>query len=259
MKRTTTFVGLILSALFIVPLTAFAQEDEAMGELADVWIMVPKAGMEAQFSAAAAAHIKFRAEAGESRTWQAYRVVIGHNVNIIQYRSCCSTWADQDAYEAEDAEKGLSANWNENVHQYVEHYHHYIERMDLDISHWPDGTEGPYFGVTTWSDKQGAGPASGQAQEKLSQLAKEHGWGDAGNEWIWLSRIGGKPVTVLVSPYENFADMAPPEQSFFEFIAEKIGAEEAGAIFADFSSGFTGSDYTVWKLDEALSTAEGDD
>ena len=64
---------------------------------------------------------------------------------------------------------------------------------------------------------------------------------------MWMSRIGGGDKTILVSSFENFADMAPPEQSFFEFMTETVGAEEAGKILSDFSSGFSSSDYTVWE------------
>jgi hypothetical protein len=263
MKKTSVFVGMICSAALLMPLSVTSQEEEGPpGPLSDVWLIVPKAGMDAQFAEAAAAHIQFRVEAGESRTWQAYRVAVGHNVDVIQYRSCCFEWAGLDANEAEDAELGLSANWNENVGQYVDHYHHYLETADWENSHWPfpdDSTAGPYYSVTTWTDKQNRGPASNRARVRLSELAKEHGWTDAGNEWLWLTRETGKAMTMIVSSHENYADMAPPEQGFFEFLAEKIGEEGAGAIFDAFGSGFTDSDHTIWLLDDALSTPESND
>jgi hypothetical protein len=263
MKKTSIIVGMICSAALIVPLSVTSQEEEAPpGPLSDVWLIVPKAGMDVQFAEAVAAHMQFRVDAGEERTWQGYRVAVGHTLNVIQFRSCCFEWAGIDANEAEDVELDLSANWNENVDQYVDHYHHYLETADWENSHWPfpdDATAGPYYGVTSWTNKEGRGPASNRAREKLSELAKEHGWTDAGNEWLWLSREAGKPVTMIVSSHENYADMAPAEQGFFEFIAEKIGEEEAGALFAAFGSGFTDSDYTIWVLDEDLSTSESDD
>jgi hypothetical protein len=62
---------------------------------------------------------------------------------------------------------------------------------------------------------------------------------------------------MLVSPYDSFADMAPPEQEFFDFVAEKLGSEEeAGKIFAAFSGGFTGSSYTIWQHRPDLSSPE---
>jgi hypothetical protein len=122
------------------------------------------------------------------------------------------------------------------VWQYVDHAHHYIEYMDWENSHWPDGeSDGPYFGVTAWKMKPNQGSGPREARLKLSQMALENGWGDADNQWLWHWRIG--------------------EQSFFEFITEHMGSEEeASALFDQFGSGFAGSDYTVWVHREDLST-----
>ncbi len=66
-------------------------------------------------------------------------------------------------------------------------------------------------------------------------------------------------MLAIVSSYDNYADMEPPEQSFFEYASEKLGAEEAGAMFSDFGNGFTDSDYTVWAFDEDLSAPDDGD
>ena len=79
-------------------------------------------------------------------------------------------------------------------------------------------------------------------------MALSEGWSEAGNSWLWLSRVGGKPIIMVVTPFSDYADMQPPEPSFFEFISEKMGSEEAaGALFDTFGSGLAGSDYTVWQ------------
>jgi len=63
----------------------------------------------------------------------------------------------------------------------------------------------------------------------------------------------------IVTSKENYADMESPEPSFFEFLTEKLGAEEAGMVFANFGSGFTSSDYTIWRRDDSLSTPSQDE
>jgi hypothetical protein len=250
-------------AVLMMPLGLVAQEegaDEAPPPLTSTWTLLPKKGMEAEFAEAAAAEIKARAEKGESRQWFAYRPVVGDNLAVVHYRACCFNWADEDAAIAEDAELGLGESWGENVGPYVDHYHHHFERADWENSHWPDtGTSGPLFGVTTWQWKQGVGPGPGQAREKLSQIGINDGWASDENNWLWFSRIGGAPQLSIVSSFENYADMEPPEQSFFEFIKEQIGEEEAGALFAQFGAGFASSDYTVWRLDTDLSSPSGDE
>ena len=259
MKRATFIVS---AAALLLPFGALAEHHEAEPSLTDVWIMVPKQGMEAEFTEAAEAHMARRKEAGESRDWSAFRVAVGHNVNVVQFRACCFDWADQDAYLAADYQESLGADWNENVHPYVDHYHHYIEEIDRENSHWEDGeaTEGPYYGVTTWHWKEGAGPGPGEMRKKLSQIALEDGgWADSGRNWLWLSRTGGKPVLAIVSPYSSYADMEPPEKSFFDTVSESVGAEAAAEMFKTFGSGFSSSDYTVWEYDANLSTSSDDE
>ncbi len=257
MKKTSFMASLAGIAVLALPLSLIAQEEEADAPdpLSDVWMMIVKPGMEAQFNEAVVTHMQFRKDAGEAREWQAYRVVLGHNMAPIGFRACCFDWADLDVYAATDEEKGLTANFNENVGQYVDHFHHYFEVSDWENSHWPEtGTSGPYYGVTTWTNKQGADPASGAAMEEMSQLALTEGWADDENNWLWMSRVGGDEMISLISSFENFADMAPPEQSFFEYAVEKRGEEAAGEMLEAFGSGFENSDYTIWKLDESLST-----
>ena len=260
MKKVSFIVSV---AALLLPIGAFADahEEEEQALLSDVWWVVPKKGMEAEFFEAAEAHMAFRAEAGESRSWWAYTVAAGKNTAPVQFRSCCFDWADFDAHVAEDQEKGFGEHWNANVDQYVDHYHHYIEQSDMENSHWPDeGTDGPYYGVTTWSYKPWSGPAPDEARKKLSQVALENGWAKDDNNWVWMTRQIGAPSLSIVSSYASFAEMEPPEQSFFEFIAEQMGSpEEASEVFKVFNSGFSGSDFTIWVQNTALSTPSDDD
>ena len=260
MKKPTVITGLFGVVTLALPLALWADDrEEAPPALSDVWIMVPKKGMEGEFSAAVAEHQAMRAETGDTRSWQVYTVEIGDHIGLYQFRACCFDWADQDAYEAEGADKGFGAHWNENVHPYVAHYRHYLEKLDWENSHWPDGQgNGPYYGVTTWKIKEGAGPAWSEARKTMSQLAINEGWASDDNNWLWISRIGGKDTLAIVSSYASYADMEPPEQSFFAWAGEQLGEEEAGALIGDFVSGFSSSDYTVWKHNEALSAQDGD-
>lgn len=258
MRRTPILVSLAGIAALALPLSSIAQDEdaaEAPPPLSDIWYMVVKPGMDTQFAEAMATHMQFRKDAGEGRSWQAYRVNVGHNMKPIQMRSCCFSWADLDSHDAAAAEAGLGENFQDNVAQYVEHYHHYFETTDWENSHWPaTGTSGPYYGVTSYTVKTGRGPESDAALETMSQLAKNEGWANDDNNWLWLTQIGGDSTIAIVSSNANYAEMAPPEQSFFEFAAEKLGEEEAGKLFHDFSNGFTDSDYSIWKLDESIST-----
>ena len=257
MKKSSAVSSFLVTAALLVPLSVFAdhhEEEAAAPAMHDVWLVVPKQGMQEKFFAAIAADTALRIEGGDSRAWQVYTVAVGEHPNVVQIRYCCFDWADQDAYDVDEEGKGFNDHWAEKVAPLVEHYHRYFEISDMENSHWPDGEgDGPFYGVTTWSQKLGAGPASSAARVKMSQMAINDGWADSGQNWLWLSRVGGSPKISIVTSYENYAAMAPPEQSFFEFASEKMGAEEAGKLFSDFSSGFSSSDYTVWQHEPELS------
>lgn len=247
--------GLLAVALLIPPLASWAQDDDR-NTLSDVWLIVPKQGMVQQFEAAAKTHLAYRRDAGDSRTWTAYQTSVGANPTLYQWRANGLDWADQDAYVAEDADNGYSAHWFANVDQYVDHYHHFMEVADLESSNWPaDLGQHPYYGVTSWTMKPNAGPDVTAARKELSRLAKEEGWAERGNHWIWLSRVGGRPTLMIATEFDDYADMAPPEQSFFAFVSEQIGAEEARALIDRFTAGFADSNYAVWAHRPDLSSS----
>ncbi len=243
--------------LMLVPLGLWAQ-DEQRAPLSDVWLIVPNKGMASQFEEAVRSHMAFRRDAGDSRSWEAYSAAIGDNPQLYQWRAGNLDWADQDAYVVEDREKGFGAHWAANVDQYVDHYHHYMERADYGNSHWPaDLGQHPYYGVTTWTWKQNTGPGPDDARKRLSEIARDGGWADRGNNWLWLSRTGGKPMLMIVTEFDDYADMAPPEQPFFAFVSEQLGSEqEARKLFARFAEGFSDSSYTVWAHRPDLSSPQ---
>jgi hypothetical protein len=257
MKKSSFITSILGTALLLIPLSLFAQDDER-ASLSDVWYVMPKAGMVAEFEAAAKAHIAFRRDAGDSRDWESFSAALGSNPQLYQWREGGLTWADMDAYIAEDTKNGYSEHWWANVDQYVDHYHHYVEQADYENSHWPaDLPQRPYYGVTTWKISSDAEMAANEALKELSKIALEEGWADMdGNTWLWQSRIGGSGALMIVSELENFAAMEPPEQSFFEFLSEKRSAEEAAELFAAFGAGYKDSSFTVWAHRPDLSSQE---
>lgn len=259
MRKSSIITGFFASALLLIPMSLWAQD--ARAPLSDAWYIVPKQGMVAQFEAAMKTHMAFRKDAGDSRNWEAYDSAVGGNPMLHQWRASGLNWGDMDSYAEEDAKNGYGANFMANVDQYVDHYHHYIERSDYENSNWPaDLAQTAYYGVTTWSVKQGAGMASEAARKQLSKIALDGKWD---SHWLWHTRIGGTPALMIVTEYDDYADMAPPEQPFFEFVAEKLGSEEeAGKLFQAFAQGFTESNYTIWAHRPDLSsqaTASSDD
>ena len=94
---------------------------------------------------------------------------------------------------------------------------------------------------------------------KYAQMAKEHNWADGKIYWVWESHIGGEPVESLIAPFKDYADMAPPEPTFREFVVKTVGEEKADAMYAKFSATIADEDYTVWKLLTELSMTKDED
>lgn len=247
--KLSTLAGLTAAAtLAAMPLTAVAEDHEEAPALASAWIFAPKKGMGAEFESAIKEHVAMRVDAGDSRDWQMYVPVVGKKMGIYTVRYCCFDWADQDAYQEESGDKGFGEHFNATVMPYVDHMHHYLERMDMENSSWPEDSDDlRLFGVTSWIWEEDAGMEVDEVRKEFSQTAIEHGWGEE-NPWLWINRIGGKPMLMLVTPHTSYADMVPPEQNFFEFMVENtdMEAEDVAEMFETFGDGFESSDYTIW-------------
>ena len=259
MKKSPFAAGALGALSLLLACSTGAQDDRAT--MTDVFLVMPKAGETAAFEQALRAHIAYRQDAGEQRSWEAYTVALGSNPRVYQFRSGGMDWGDFDAGVAEDAEKGLGAHWADNVDQYVDNFHHYIEVSDYDNSHWPaDMGQYTYYGVTSWSVDESAGAGPYEARVELSRIGLEGTWAETDDYWMWLSRIGGSPTLMIVSPYESFADMAPPEQEYYDYVVENVGEEEANRLFSTFSEGYGSSSFTVWahRPDLSVSAGSGD-
>ena len=91
----------------------------------------------------------------------------------------------------------------------------------------------------------------------MSQVAINQGWGTSDRSWIWTSTIGGKERNAIVVPHKNFADMAPGEESFYEFLSKHMGSEEAaGDLLKKFSSATWGTEFTIWEHLPGLSMSQ---
>ncbi len=256
MKRKNLLTVLVSLSLLLVIVSAQAQ-DESPPNVADLWIVTVDYPNTAAFEEAFKTHLAARKEAGDPRNWQMYTVVAGGGMDTYWVRYCCFKWADADAYAEWSQNSGVFDHWDEHVAQYVDDYHHRFQNLDLDNSNWPEDRTGDrYFGVTSWRLKPGTTGTRQAAIKALSAVGKEHGWS---RPWSWQSYVGGDAELAIVSPYVNFADMEPPEQSFFEFASEHLGAEETARLFNDFGSSFLSSEYTIFEHRPDLSMDDGED
>ncbi len=227
---------------------ALAQEDPP--NLADAWVMRPKAGQESDFEKKFKEHITFRKSKGDVRNWTVWTPVTGDDLNRYIVRSCCHEWKDQDAYREWTMKNGLLEHWNANVAPHVEAYEHHFYELDTENSNWTSTAPPAYVGVTMLEPKMGKSPMIADHVSKLSTAAKEMSWP---YEWAWTRRVGGGPHLAIVIPYASYAAMEAPEKSFAEALGEKIGKDEAGKVLAAWADNFKTSYYTIYALHREMS------
>lgn len=250
MKKTTTGLLAVL-ALCCAPLT-LADNHVKPPNIASVWTMTPKAEVgTAAFEAAMKEHMAWRMENGDTRSWQVYTVNSGGDRGDYTVRACCFSWADQDSYEKWAYDNNVGNTYEEQLGIHVEELSHTYQAVDIENSNWNEEDNPFYYvGVTRYTPNPAKSMQTGQIAEKMSQLAKEKGWP---RQWAWYRVIGGEDNLMLASGYRNYADMAPPEQSFYEFAAEHMGEDDAMAMLEDFGEGFWTSTYTIYRWREDLS------
>ena len=244
--KAKLLLGLLTAIACFMPHLVLAQDPPP---LAEMWMMVPKAGHAQELNEALKKHMDFRSEQGDPWRWDTYTPLLGEDLARVGVRSCCHNWADIDAYgEWSRSKPAVGAHFIEHVAPHVEKYAHYYEEIDWAGSHWNDkGPEYKYFAVTEFALKAGHAAEFHAARDKMSQIAINQGWANDERSWIWATTIGGKPTVSVVVPHENFASMADKGEGFMDFLARNLGSEEAAAeLLQQFSAATWGSDYQVW-------------
>lgn len=258
MKYSSQLNCLALATIFLLSgANAFAQ-DGPPGNIAEMWTMhVDPAAAEA-FEEAFKAHLAVRTENNDPFNWQVFVNNSGKVGPTYYVRTCCFSWAERDAYETWNTEHPqVMEDWGANVAAHVKGYEHDYSEMDFENSHWPDSGDTPkYVGVTTYKLAPGGWRNFNSAKTELSRIAIDNGWANDEHRWAWSSSVNGYPSVSIVFPYDNYADMASPDPSFFDFLSEQVGADKAAELFQQMNSGTKGSYYTIYTHRPDLSMSE---
>ena len=246
----------IVCVLLLLPGWCVAADKEEATVIADSWTMVPNDGHGDQFETALKEHLAMRADKGDSRQWQTYVPVTGEDLNFYVVRSCCAEWAEQDSYRVWTKET-LGNHFNDTVDPHVQSYSHNFSEIDRKNSHWGDDTKANYVGVTHYEVKMGHGRQMNAAIKEMSGLAKDNNWP---HNWSWSYPVGGSYTVNLAIPFENFAAMAPLQESFYEFVSKTLKSEKkADQLFEDFTDSFKSSKYSIYRLRSDLSMSAKED
>ncbi|MGJ8663397.1 MAG: hypothetical protein ACSHWU_07095 [Marinicella sp.] len=245
----------ILWVLMLMPALCLAEE-KAPTLLSDSWTITPKADHVADFEAAFKEHLAMRTEKGDTRHWDTYVAVTGDKLNSYIVRSCCKPWAEQDTY-SKWSQETLGNHFNETVNPFVESYAHNFTVIDTENSNWGDDVKANFVGVTYFATKVGKGKKMGEAIAEMSTVAKDNGWP---RSWSWFYPVGGTGGVGLATPFENFADMAPMEESFYAFTKKHLKSEKkADKLFEKFNSTFSSAEYVIYRHRKDMSMAHDEE
>jgi hypothetical protein len=259
LKTRNFFFAAAVALMMAVPTVALA--DDAVPSLSEMWTMTIKTDHRADFFKGLKAHMAFRTEAGDPRVWKTYTPMLGDEVGMVAVRYCCLNWADVDAYrEWSENHPEVGENWEQNVAPHVESYGHYFDRIQWEQSNVKgDWSQFRYFGATDFTPMAGRGGEFDAARIEISQIALNHGWATEDHPWIWSTNIGGSPSETLVIPYKKLADMDQDDDSFFNFLAEVKGSEEAAdELFSGLTDNTASQSFQIWELHEDLSMQKPD-
>jgi hypothetical protein len=256
MRGVTRFriVGFALLAVLLLALpTAVVQAQEpAPGNLADVWIFWPEPGHEADFEAAAKAHIAWRKGAGDPFRWEAFQPVVGDDLTYYVFRSEGHRWEDFDANDAWGMTAKAGEAFDRDVRPYVARFEHHIDEVDVHHTRWTDSEDYRLFTVVELHLQPGAHARMTEALDKVHKAAMDGNWPGS---YAVLWSHGGSGAMIVVYPYKSWADMKEPDPPFIKVLAQSVGSmEAAGAVLTQLGGSFEDEHTTVYAARPDLST-----
>jgi len=224
----------------------------AAGNIADRWVLWPKAGHTREFEAAVKEHAAWRKKAGEPFSWLTYQPIVGTDLTYYVIRSDNHAWKDFDTEDDWSRKAKSDEAYEQQVGVHVDRVEHFFEETDKDHSHWTESKDYKYVGVTSMRLRPGMRADMSAALDKVQKAVNDEKW-PYPYRLGWL--IGGEDRLRLVVPMKSYAEMADPDPSIRKVLAKSLGSEDAaGATLKQFSSSFEGVDYTVFAYRPDLST-----
>lgn len=237
-------VFVLLHLMLLVP--AALAVDKSPEVLAETWVVNAKTGKLQELEQAIAKHTAHRVTLKDPRTWQIYTPVLGNNLDAILIRSSGFTWAQMDEYREWTIEKAPTEHWNKYADPQIKHYEHYLSVEDTANNNWGPEVKYRYVGLSTYVLKPGHRAAMNKDRKLFSDVAKAKNWPF---NWDWSDAVSGNGDIYLAVPYQNWASMAPPDETFAEMLGRHLGDEaKTQETLQRWSSHFESIDYNIYAL-----------
>lgn len=226
----------------------------APGNVADVWIMWPKADKVKEFEAALKQHAAWRKTAGEGFVWSIYQPIVGDDLTFYVIRSGDHVWSDFDANAAWEAKSKANDTFDEKVAPYMSRLEHYFSETDSAHSHWIENKDYKYFSVTSYATKSGTHGDRADALGKIHKAIVDAKWP---YPYEISNGVGGSEPLMLVIPMKSYADMAEPDPSLMKVLAKAEGSDAAAAAtMKQFGATVGHPSTTIYQYRADLSTPQ---
>jgi hypothetical protein len=224
--------GLVAGICFLALIaTALAQEKTV--DVGQVYTMVPKPGMVAQFEAGRKRHMEFHRKNNDTWSWVTFEIMTGDATGTYLSTTFGHTWQDFDTWENK---LGMAdaADSETNLMPYLASTTESIWMVMTDVSNQvPTGPPSKMMEVDHFLLKPGSEPDFEYSIGKVNEAIKKSNWpGHA--TWYELVNGGEEPHYVLVIPHDNWADMAEPTPSLQAMLEKTLGRHEAEILFQSF-------------------------
>jgi hypothetical protein len=222
------------------------------GNVADRWVLWPKAGHEHEFEAAVKEYVAWRKKNGDPFNWVAYVPVVGTDLGFYVVRSDDHQWKDIDTEEAWAMKSGANEAYDKQVGIHVDKVAHFFEEIDAAHSHMVgDPKDYKYFSVVTRNIKSGSRGEAMAAIDKIHKALTEQKW-PYPYRLAWS--VGGKDSLRLIFPMKGYADMVDPNPTVYQVLEKALGKEDAGATLKQFGTSLEFSDHSIAMVRPDLST-----
>jgi hypothetical protein len=225
------FAGiLIVLAVLAAAPAALAQQQP--GNIAVLYFVEAKPGAEAEFEAAAKAHMAWHREQGDTWTWHAWQILTGPRMGTYVFRAGDRRWADFDA--AADFRARDEADAMRRMGPHTKSVVSVFTQNLPQISRWTATSPPPMLAVTDFRLKPGS---PGEFMAVVGRIHAALVKGNFAHDYAWQQTLMGDEggVYTVVSPRANWAAMAEPSPSFFELIVKEYGDTEARSLLDRFS------------------------
>ena len=247
MKKAVT----LLVAVCLQGLMAAAMAQEQPGNIAEIFRVKAKPGMEKQFEAAVKEHMAWHREKQDDWAWLVWQVISGPRTGQYVAGTFGHKWSDFDDSKVPREEDGADAG--QRIGPYIESEETQFaayQRKESRPSPGASTNTTKFSTVVTIHLKQGMLQTYLNAVGKLPAAMQKTNW--PGRYMLHVLVNGGEhPTVFLVLPRQKWADFAPLERPFDKMLEEAYGREDAEAILKTFdkAAASVSSEMIVYRPD----------